>query len=1140
MFLFQKNGCFFKFPKKISFLFYSVLFCWSVSTIAKPTTDIDNDKVIDIEDNCSEIYNPEQLNSDNDAFGNACDGDYDNNNIVNSLDFALFNQKFITKDPGADLNENGEVDLEDLQIFYAFLNQPPGPGAVPYTPMSLVKGYIVDTDGLAINDSQIEVFQEGLLIESPVEVTSNQFSINLPATQAYTLSIQTPGYADKWVGITMPAEDQQIAIRSHLIPRDSETTIATSGLTTQSSVSGAQVTFDKADFVNAEGLPISDEMQLSITALDISRPDVKKAFPGRFSGTASDQTQQEIVSLGAVEFHFTANSQPVNLAPGKTAEVTLPLFKKRYQDGSLVQIGDEIPLWSLNETTGHWQQEGFGTIVASDISSTGLSLKATTQHFSWWNYGYGTLTTPVTITVLGDTAGTATILAEASDLNWNNASTSIGVGGTTEALPVPVNTEVCFEALIFYANYSIGLSQRECFVAAPGEDKTIILRSPLDGELNIVTRPASPDEDKLSLYTPLYQPVPLNISALTQENNVSYAVDGTLPTGLFLEVIDSQAFLIGKPTELGRFDFTILGTDEDGHQDSIEIAYHVEILPANAINLPFNESSSVQLNIALHSGTATINWNDGSPTRTIDSSNQYYLDTYSGFTYARLIHNYASPRVGSITITYSDGLEAAKLLGFDLALHLNTDAYRLSPLKNLQSLSLQNNNNTLNGSFAALPNTLQYLYISTNYGSITGTTADLPAELLRVALSNYLQLTEGAKLTGDIKELSRSLNYLNVRANELTGDVAQLPAGLTHLTVEGDNTLSGDIADLPANLNFLKITGQNTLRGAIENLPENLTQINLYGQNTIEGDVAAIPDKLETIDLAGQNRLAGDIANLSSKVNLKNLKLYSAGNGVFGNIAGLPENLSSIYLWGNNSIQGDIGNFPEDLGSIVIWGQNTLSGDIDNLSSKVTRLEIHGNNTIAGNIDAVSESLVLLTLTGNNKLTGDIGAIPRTLAWIDVQGQNTVSGNIAGIPEDSQMLIFMLGGYNTITGNIANIRSRIQHFQVWGENTLWGDIGQSTANDLAILIIRGNNQINDFAPNPIWQPTQLRTFDFFGNTGGYDVNAIDRLLIFLSDNTVTKTSGYISLMRDNDASPTAAADSAIATLEAKNFRVYVK
>lgn len=49
-------------------------------------------------------------------------------------------------------------------------------------------------------------------------------------------------------------------------------------------------------------------------------------------------------------------------------------------------MGDKYPLWSLNEKTGKWVQEGEGTVVASSASPTGLALRVEVTHFSWWNH----------------------------------------------------------------------------------------------------------------------------------------------------------------------------------------------------------------------------------------------------------------------------------------------------------------------------------------------------------------------------------------------------------------------------------------------------------------------------------------------------------------------------------------------------------------------------------------------------------------------------------------------------------------------------------------------------------------------------------------------------------------------------------
>ena len=67
---------------------------------AQSTGDLDGDGVLDTLDNCVEVPNgaasgDNQVDSDGDGFGNACDPDYDNNGIVSTTDFGVFYDAFI-------------------------------------------------------------------------------------------------------------------------------------------------------------------------------------------------------------------------------------------------------------------------------------------------------------------------------------------------------------------------------------------------------------------------------------------------------------------------------------------------------------------------------------------------------------------------------------------------------------------------------------------------------------------------------------------------------------------------------------------------------------------------------------------------------------------------------------------------------------------------------------------------------------------------------------------------------------------------------------------------------------------------------------------------------------------------------------
>jgi hypothetical protein len=58
----------------------------AVSPFAAGATDLDGDTVFDVIDNCSTVANTTQCDTDVDGYGNACDGDFDQDMVVLSFD----------------------------------------------------------------------------------------------------------------------------------------------------------------------------------------------------------------------------------------------------------------------------------------------------------------------------------------------------------------------------------------------------------------------------------------------------------------------------------------------------------------------------------------------------------------------------------------------------------------------------------------------------------------------------------------------------------------------------------------------------------------------------------------------------------------------------------------------------------------------------------------------------------------------------------------------------------------------------------------------------------------------------------------------------------------------------------------------
>jgi len=105
--------------------------------------DSDGDGVPDSEDNCIDVANPDQVDSNLDEddnstkagdqhYGNACDPDFDNNGIVNIIDFNEWRKYTGQSVPPApasiDISGDGLIWIQDFNIWRQYYGKDPGPG----------------------------------------------------------------------------------------------------------------------------------------------------------------------------------------------------------------------------------------------------------------------------------------------------------------------------------------------------------------------------------------------------------------------------------------------------------------------------------------------------------------------------------------------------------------------------------------------------------------------------------------------------------------------------------------------------------------------------------------------------------------------------------------------------------------------------------------------------------------------------------------------------------------------------------------------------------------------------------------------------------------------------------------------------
>jgi len=137
---------------------------------------------------------------------------------------------------------------------------------------------------------------------------------------------------------------------------------------------GGLVSFSPSSIVKADGSAYSGTVNVTAKRLATDDPYLSDMMPG---GLLAIDEQGATVTLGtmgmvAVELR-DASGNELNIAPGKTAEVTFPIA-----GGQQSAAPAEIELWSFDESLGRWIEEGTAT-------RDGNNYVANVSHFSFWN-----------------------------------------------------------------------------------------------------------------------------------------------------------------------------------------------------------------------------------------------------------------------------------------------------------------------------------------------------------------------------------------------------------------------------------------------------------------------------------------------------------------------------------------------------------------------------------------------------------------------------------------------------------------------------------------------------------------------------------------------------------------------------------
>jgi hypothetical protein len=251
------------------------------------------------------------------------------------------------------------------------------------TGTATVRGLVTDAAGDSLSGVTVTPMSESI---SATTNDSGLVRLDVNAGVAVTLRAAKDGYAARRVRLELPEDAETGSFRATLAERDTTATIEnveTGGMAR--GPDGVQVEVPVEGLRREDGTMATGDVDVGLTSVDVSDEDELGTFPGDFSGVTPEGEAELLMSYGVSEYDFTQNGADLDLAPGKTATIEIPVYVDEDLNGEPVQVGSEYPLWALNEETGDWVQEGTGTVVEAEDSPTGLVLRGEVSHFSWWN-----------------------------------------------------------------------------------------------------------------------------------------------------------------------------------------------------------------------------------------------------------------------------------------------------------------------------------------------------------------------------------------------------------------------------------------------------------------------------------------------------------------------------------------------------------------------------------------------------------------------------------------------------------------------------------------------------------------------------------------------------------------------------------
>ncbi len=156
-----------------------------------------------------------------------------------------------------------------------------------------------------------------------------------------------------------------------MYPFDMQSEIATGNSGT---ISGGGTLTLPATLLRPDGSTYTGNVLVRSHYYDPTSSTFPQEVPGDMTAIGQNGERYTLQSFGMYNIELFDNAgNELTIPDGQTAGIEFPIPSNLASDAP-----SEIPLWSLDEATGKWMEEGIAT-------KNGLLYQAEVSHFSWWN-----------------------------------------------------------------------------------------------------------------------------------------------------------------------------------------------------------------------------------------------------------------------------------------------------------------------------------------------------------------------------------------------------------------------------------------------------------------------------------------------------------------------------------------------------------------------------------------------------------------------------------------------------------------------------------------------------------------------------------------------------------------------------------